>query len=41
MDNQIPEEDLRLFSKKLDETTLEWVKTKVARRLRSISAASL
>lgn len=53
MDNQITKEDLRLFSQtiitelkeffsqKSNETSLDWVKTKVARQLLSISAASL
>lgn len=53
MDNQITKEDLRLFSqtiitelkeffnKNSRENSLEWVKSKVARQLLSISAASL
>ncbi|EHO06173.1 MerR family transcriptional regulator [Myroides odoratimimus] len=53
MDNQITKEDLRLFSQTIvtelkeffsqtpKESSLEWVKAKVARQLLSISAASL
>lgn len=53
MDNQITKEDLRLFSQTIiaelkeffsqesNETSFEWVRTKVARQLLSISAASL
>ncbi|MCS4237959.1 hypothetical protein M2306_000727 [Myroides gitamensis] len=53
MENQITKEDLRLFAqtiigelkeilaKQKKETSLEWVKAKVARQLLSISPASL
>ena len=53
MENQITKEDLRLFAqtiigelkglltKQSKETSLEWVKAKVARQLLSISPASL
>ncbi|MDM1060112.1 DNA-binding protein [Myroides odoratimimus] len=53
MENQITKDDLRLFaqtiigelkeilSKQNKETSLEWVKAKVARQLLSISPASL
>ncbi|MDM1401275.1 helix-turn-helix domain-containing protein [Myroides odoratimimus] len=53
MDNQITKEDLRLFSQTIiaelkelfsqesNETSFEWIRTKVARQLLSISAASL
>lgn len=53
MENQITKEDLRLFAqtiigelkelltKQSKESTLEWVKAKVARQLLSISPASL
>ncbi|MDM1380895.1 MULTISPECIES: DNA-binding protein [Myroides] len=53
MENQITKEDLRLFAqtiigelkellvKQNKETSLEWVKAKVARQLLSISPASL
>lgn len=53
MDNQITKEDLRLLrqtiitelkefiNQKSNEVSLEWVKTRVAKQLLSISAASL